>query len=37
MSQLFKLQINEYSLGEMQSLLNLESPYTLEDIVNNEN
>ena len=37
MSQLFKLEVDQYSIGEMQELLNLDSPYTLEDIVNNEN
>ena len=36
MSQLFKLDINEYSISEMRGLLNLESPCSIENIIQNE-
>jgi len=36
MSQLFKLDINEYSISEMRGLLNLESPCSIEDICRKE-
>lgn len=33
----FNLSINDYNINELKDLLNLVDPYTLEDIVNNEN
>ena len=33
----FNLHINDYNINELKDLLNLVDPYTLEDIVNNEN
>jgi len=36
MSHLFKLDINEYTIGEMRQLLNLRVPYTIKDIMNSE-
>ena len=33
----FNLQVKDYNINELKDLLNLIDPYTLEDIVNNEN
>ena len=37
MSYTFNLNIQDYTLIELKDLLNIVEPYTLEDIVNNEN
>ena len=37
MSHTFNLNIQDYSVEELKDLLNIKEPYTLEDIVNNEN
>lgn len=37
MSELFNLSINAYNINELKSMLNLEDPFTIEDIVNSEN
>jgi hypothetical protein len=37
MSGIFNLNISSYDINELKNILNLQDPYTLEDIVNNEN
>ena len=37
MSELWKLNINDYSLIELKQLFNLQDPYTMEDIINADN
>lgn len=37
MSELFNLSINAYNINELKSMLNLQDPFTIEDIVNSEN
>lgn len=37
MTELFNLNISDYSINELKELLNLSNNHTLEDIVNNEN
>jgi len=37
MSELFNLSINAYNINELKDMLNLKDPFTIEDIVNNEN
>jgi hypothetical protein len=36
MSELFNLSINAYNINELKDLLNLKDPYTIKDIVTNE-
>ena len=36
MADLFELNINRYGMNELKELLNLQEPYTIEDIVNKE-
>ena len=33
----FNLSVDDYNINELKDLLNLIDPYTLEDIVDNEN
>ena len=33
----FNLSIDDYNINELKDLLNLVDPFTMEDIVNNEN
>ena len=37
MSELFNLSITAYNINELKDMLNLEDPFTIEDIVNSEN
>ena len=37
MANTFNLSIKDYNINELKELLNLVEPYTLEDIVNQEN
>jgi hypothetical protein len=37
MAAIFNLSIQAYNINELKELLNLQDPFTLEDIVNNEN
>lgn len=37
MSELWKLNITDYSLTELKQLFNLKDPYTMEDIINADN
>ena len=37
MSELFNLSITAYNINELKDMLNLDDPFTIEDIVNNEN
>jgi hypothetical protein len=37
MSELFNLSINAYNINELKDMLELKDPFTIEDIVNNEN
>ena len=37
MSGIFNLDINSYNINELKNILNLQDPFSLEDIVNNEN
>ena len=37
MSGIFNLDIDSYNVNELKNILNLKNPFTLEDIVNNEN
>jgi hypothetical protein len=37
MSELFNLSITSYNINELKSMLNLQDPFTIEDIVNSEN
>ena len=37
MSGIFNLDIDSYNVNELKNILNLINPFTLEDIVNNEN
>ena len=36
MADIFELNINRYGMNELKELLNLQDPYTIEDIVNKE-
>ena len=36
MSHTFNLSVKDYEIQELKELLNLNEPYTLEDIVNNQ-
>ena len=36
MSHTFNLTVKDYDIRELKELLNLNDPYTLEDIVNNQ-
>ena len=37
MAGIFNLSLNAYNINELKDLLNLQDPFSLEDIVNNEN
>jgi len=37
MSGIFNLDIDSYNINELKNILNLQDPFTLEDIINNEN
>ena len=37
MTHRFNLSVEDYNINELKALLNLNDPYTLEDIVENEN
>jgi len=37
MAGLFNLSLDAYDINELKDLFNLRDPFTLEDIVNNEN
>jgi hypothetical protein len=37
MSGIFNLDINSYNINELKNILNLQDPFSLEDIINNEN
>ena len=37
MSELFNLSLNDYNINELNEILDLEEPYTIQDIVSNEN
>lgn len=37
MSELFNLSITAYNINELKGMLNLQDPFTIEDIVNSEN
>ena len=37
MSDYWKLNIKDYTISELNNLFNLETPYTLEDIINADN
>jgi hypothetical protein len=36
MADMFELNINKYDMSELRELLNLQDPYTIEDIINSE-